>query len=102
MCETCHLAESDMMGLGTGPCRGLRPPTYNIFEQIDALMADLHLARNLLKAPLNAKVEIHIGPAPGIYTAGITAALCSRRSIGAGLLGSMSTLAMARLSSQLM
>jgi hypothetical protein len=26
------LEESDMMGFGTGPCRGLRPPTYNIFE----------------------------------------------------------------------
>lgn len=46
-----------------------------IHMQIDALMADLHLACNLLEAPLNAQVEIHIGPDLGIYTEGMTAAL---------------------------
>ena len=43
--------------------------------QIHALMADRHLACNLLGAPLNAKVEVHIGPDLVIDTAGITAAL---------------------------
>jgi hypothetical protein len=32
-------------------------------------MADRHLACNLLGAPLNTQVEIHIGPDFGIYTA---------------------------------
>ena len=63
--------------------------------QINALMADSQLACNLLGAPLNAQVEIHIGPDFGIYTAGITAALCSLRRLGAGLFGAIATLATA-------
>jgi hypothetical protein len=43
--------------------------------QIDARMADRHLACNLLGAPLNYQIEIDIGPDLKIYTAGITAAL---------------------------
>ena len=60
--------------------------------QIDALMADSHLACNLLGAPLNAQVEIHIRPDLGIYTTGITATLCSLRRLGAGLFGAIATL----------
>lgn len=60
--------------------------------QIDALMADRHFAYNLLGAPLNAKLEIHIGPDFGIYTAGITASLCPLRRLGAGLFGAIPTL----------
>jgi hypothetical protein len=47
----------------------------------------------ILGAPLNAQVEIHIGPDFGIYTAGITAALGSLRRLGASLLGTIATLA---------
>ena len=57
--------------------------------QIDALMADRHLACNLLGDPLNAQVEIYIRPDFGIYTASITAALCPLRRLGAGLFGAM-------------
>ena len=60
--------------------------------QIDTLMADCHLARNLLGAPLNAQVEIHIGPDFEIYTAGITASLGPLRRLGAGLFGAIATL----------
>ena len=63
--------------------------------QIHALMADRHLACNLIGAPLNAKVEVHIGPDLVIDTAGITAALCSLRRLGAGLFGAIATLATA-------
>lgn len=44
---------------------------------------------------MNAKVEIHIGPDFGIYTAGISASLCSLRRLGAGLFGAIPTLATA-------
>ena len=60
--------------------------------QIDALMADRHLACNLLGAPFNAKVEIHIGPNLGVYAAGIAAVLGSLRRLGAGLFGAIATL----------
>ncbi|WP_350295223.1 hypothetical protein [Limnohabitans sp. Rim8] len=39
--------------------------------QKDTLMADCHLARTLLGAPLNAQLEIHIEPDFGIYTAAL-------------------------------
>jgi hypothetical protein len=60
--------------------------------QVDALVADRHLGSNLLGAPWNAQVEIHIGPDFAIYTAGITASLCPLRRLGAGLFGSIPTL----------
>ena len=63
--------------------------------QANALVANGHLGCNLLGAPLNAEVKIHIGPDFGIYTAGITAALCSLRRLGAGLFGAIPTLAKA-------
>jgi hypothetical protein len=44
---------------------------------------------------LNAWVEIHIGPDVGIYTEGITAALCSLRRLCAGLFGAIPKLATA-------
>ncbi len=62
-----------------------------IHMQVDVLMADSHLACNLLGAPLNAQIEIHIGPYLGIYTAGITAAFGSFKHLGAGLLGKVPT-----------
>ena len=55
-------------------------------------MAHRHLACNLLGAPLNPKEERHIGSDLGVHTAGITAALGSFRSLGAGLLGAIPTL----------
>jgi hypothetical protein len=64
--------------------------------QIDALMADSHLACNLLVAQLNAHIEIHIGLDLGIYTAGITVALGSLRSLGAGLFGAIGTVTSAK------
>ena len=64
-----------------------------IHMQKDALMADRYLALNLLGAPLNAKVEIHIGPNLGICAAGVTAALGSLRLLGSGLLCVIPTLA---------
>ncbi len=64
-----------------------------IHMQIDALMGDLHLGCNLLGAPLNAQVKIHIGPDFGIYTAGMTASLCPLSRLGAGLFGAIATLA---------
>ncbi len=59
--------------------------------QLDALMADRYLTCNLLRAPLNAQVEIHIGPDLRIYTASITTTLCSLRRLGAGLFGAIAT-----------
>ncbi len=61
--------------------------------QVNALVADRHLACNLLRAPLNAKLEVHIGPDLGIYKAGIPAALGTLRRLRASLLGTIATLA---------
>ena len=64
-----------------------------IHMQIDALMADSHLACNLPGAPLNAQVEIHIGPDFGIYTAAITASLCPLSRLSSGFFAAIATLA---------
>jgi hypothetical protein len=58
--------------------------------QVNAVMADRHLACNLLGSPLYPKVEVHIGSDLGIYTEG--ASLCSLRRLGAGLFGTIATL----------
>jgi hypothetical protein len=60
--------------------------------QVNAIVADRHLACNLLGASLNYKVDVRIGPDLGISMAGITAALASLRRLRASLLGTIATL----------
>ena len=60
--------------------------------QIDALMADRHLACKLLGAPLNAQLDINLGPDLWINTASITAALGRLGRLGVGLFGAIPTL----------
>ncbi len=59
--------------------------------QVNALVVDRHLACNLLGAPLNAKVVVHICPDLGIYTAGMASVFGSFKLLGAGLLDTAPT-----------
>jgi len=61
--------------------------------QIDTFMAYRHLACNLLRAQLDAQIEIDLSPDLGLHTNGLASVLGSFRRFGARLFGAIPTLA---------
>ena len=73
--------------------QGTASGLIRIDMQVNALVADLKLACDLLGTPLHTKVESNICPYLGIDTSGVAAALSALSRFAAGLLGTIASLA---------
>lgn len=63
--------------------------------QVHAFVTDLKLAGDLLRAPLDPQVKVHLGPYLGIDPSGVAAVLGKLSRLAASLLGPVTALSTA-------